>query len=155
MPPSTQAHDFEAYQELLRAQAASVGAAGGGEKYEQISKFLNGAWRLRLLCWCSRLPAEAAFAVLGLARQACPACQGRHPEHPSVFNVPPQTPLSPFQTADTEEYLHKLASKIASVKMTAEISKAAARAIEEARAKVRAALCDVLCTLRSCSAPPH
>jgi hypothetical protein len=38
--------------------------------------------------------------------------------------------------ADTEEYLHKLASKIANVKMSAEIDKAAARAKEEARAKV-------------------
>ena len=42
--------------------------------------------------------------------------------------------------ADTEEYLHKLASKIANVKMSAEIDKAAARAKEEARAKVGGAV---------------
>ncbi|KAI8106850.1 hypothetical protein M9434_001504 [Picochlorum sp. BPE23] len=35
--------------------------------------------------------------------------------------------------ADTEEYLHRLAGRIASVKITAEASKAATRAIEEAR----------------------
>ncbi len=40
-------------------------------------------------------------------------------------------------SADTEEYLHRLAGKIASVKMSAEASQAAARAITEARAKVR------------------
>jgi len=37
--------------------------------------------------------------------------------------------------ADTEAYLHKLAGKIASVKISAEASKAASRAIEEARSK--------------------
>lgn len=35
--------------------------------------------------------------------------------------------------ADTEEYMHKLAGRIASVKLTAEATKAAARAIEDAR----------------------
>lgn len=38
--------------------------------------------------------------------------------------------------ADTEEYLHKLAAKIASVKMAAEMDKAAKAAAEDARAKV-------------------
>ena len=37
--------------------------------------------------------------------------------------------------ADTEEYMHKLAGRIASVKITAEASKAATKAIEEARGK--------------------
>ena len=44
--------------------------------------------------------------------------------------------------ADTEEYLHRLAGKIASVKMSAEASKAAARAITEARAKVGGGDCE-------------
>ena len=35
-----QAHDFEAYQELLRQQTGVV--AGSGEKFEAISKFLHG-----------------------------------------------------------------------------------------------------------------
>ena len=35
--------------------------------------------------------------------------------------------------ADTEEYMHRLAGRIASVKLTAEVSKAAARAVEDAR----------------------
>ena len=69
------AHDFEAYQEMLKRQTGGIPAAG--EKYEAISKFL----------------------------------------------------------ADTEAYLHKLAGKIASVKISAEASKAATRAIEEARSK--------------------
>lgn len=39
------AHDFEAYQEMLRAQ--STGAASAGEKYVAISKFLKGeGWRV-------------------------------------------------------------------------------------------------------------
>ena len=37
--------------------------------------------------------------------------------------------------SDTEEYMHKLAGRIASVKVTAEASKAATKAIEEARGK--------------------
>lgn len=37
--------------------------------------------------------------------------------------------------ADTEEYMHKLAGRIASVKITAEASKAATKALEEARSK--------------------
>jgi SWI/SNF-related matrix-associated actin-dependent regulator of chromatin subfamily A member 2/4 len=37
--------------------------------------------------------------------------------------------------ADTEDYMHKLAGRIASVKITAEASKAATKAIEEARGK--------------------
>lgn len=69
------AHDFEAYQEMLRRQAGSTPAAD--ERYEAISKFL----------------------------------------------------------ADTEAYLNRLASKIASVKVTAEASSAAARAMAEARAR--------------------
>ena len=69
------AHDFEAYQEMLRKQAGSTPAAD--ERYAAISKFL----------------------------------------------------------ADTEAYLHRLASKIASVKISAEASSAAARAMAEARAR--------------------
>ncbi len=69
------AHDFEAYQEMLRRQAGNTPAAD--ERYEAISKFL----------------------------------------------------------ADTEAYLNRLASKIASVKVTAEASSAAARAMAEARAR--------------------
>ncbi|KFM28455.1 ATP-dependent helicase BRM [Auxenochlorella protothecoides] len=69
------AHDFEAYQEMLRAQ--STGAASAGEKYVAISKFLK----------------------------------------------------------DTEEYLIRLASKIAGVKLSAEVSKATADAIVKARAQ--------------------
>jgi hypothetical protein len=38
-----QAHDFEAYQEMLQAQAGASGAPAAGERYEQISKFLHGA----------------------------------------------------------------------------------------------------------------
>ncbi|KAK2080232.1 hypothetical protein QBZ16_000085 [Prototheca wickerhamii] len=67
------AHDFEAYQELLRAQA--VGAAD--QKYEAISRFLR----------------------------------------------------------ETEEYLLKLAGKIAGVKLSAEVSKATSEAIVAARGK--------------------
>jgi len=37
-----QAHDFEAYQEMLAAQAGLSGAPAAGERYEQISKFLAG-----------------------------------------------------------------------------------------------------------------
>jgi hypothetical protein len=40
--PREQAHDFEAYQEMLRAQAGASGAPAAGERYEQISKFLQG-----------------------------------------------------------------------------------------------------------------
>ena len=62
----------------------------------------------------------------------------------------------PHTFADTEEYLHRLASKIASVRMAAEASTAAQKAIEEARAKVRpagAARCT--CHLPPCTnAPP-
>lgn len=72
------AHDFEAYQEMLRRQAQAGGAgAAAGERFEAISKFL----------------------------------------------------------ADTEAYLHRLASKIASVKVSAEASNAAARAVADARAR--------------------
>ncbi len=47
-------------------------------------------------------------------------------------------PINAFSLlhADTEEYLHKLASKISSVKMAAEMDKAAKKAAEDARAKV-------------------
>lgn len=41
--PPPQAHDFEAYQDMLRTQAAAA-PAGAGERYEQISKFLAGGW---------------------------------------------------------------------------------------------------------------
>ena len=71
-----QAHDFEAYQELLRETA---GPGSAVERYEVISKFLS----------------------------------------------------------DTEDYLHKLAAKVASVKLSQEASEAAAAAIAEARAQVR------------------
>lgn len=40
-----QAHDFEAYQEMLAAKAGLSGAPAAGERYEQISKFLAGG------CW--------------------------------------------------------------------------------------------------------
>lgn len=40
-PPCLQAHDFEAYQELLRQQTGYAG--GSGEKFEAISRFLHGA----------------------------------------------------------------------------------------------------------------
>jgi hypothetical protein len=39
--------------------------------------------------------------------------------------------------ADTEEYLHRLASKISNVKRSAEASKARQRAADEARAQVK------------------
>ncbi|KAK9816457.1 hypothetical protein WJX72_000543 [[Myrmecia] bisecta] len=68
------AHDFEAYQELLREQS---GPETSVERYEVISRFLN----------------------------------------------------------DTEEYLHRLAGKVASVKLGQEASEAAAQAIAEARAQ--------------------
>lgn len=42
-PHPKQAHDFEAYQDMLRAQAGLSGAPAAGERYEQISKFLQGA----------------------------------------------------------------------------------------------------------------
>ena len=70
-----QAHDFEAYQELLREQG---GTDTSSERYEVISRFLN----------------------------------------------------------DTEEYLHRLAGKVASVKLAQEASEAAALAIAESRAQV-------------------
>ena len=44
-PAPLQAHDFEAYQELLRQQSGLVGA-GAGERFEAISKFLHGAEEL-------------------------------------------------------------------------------------------------------------
>lgn len=69
------AHDFEAYQEMLKRQTGSTPAAG--ERYEAISKFL----------------------------------------------------------ADTEAYLHRLATKIASVKISAEASSAVSRAVADARAR--------------------
>jgi flagellar biosynthesis chaperone FliJ len=70
-----QAHDFEAYQEMLRETA---GPGTAEERYQVISNFLK----------------------------------------------------------TTEEYLHKLASKVATVKLTQEASEAAARAISQARAQV-------------------
>jgi hypothetical protein len=75
-PGFEQAHDWEAYQELLREQ---MGPETTTERYEVISRFLN----------------------------------------------------------DTEEYLHKLASKVASVRLSQEASEAAAIAVAEARARVR------------------
>lgn len=70
-----QAHDFEAYQEMLR-ETAPPGSST--ERFEVISKFLT----------------------------------------------------------TTEEYLNKLSSKVASVKMTQEASEAAALAVSKARAQV-------------------
>ena len=71
-----QAHDFEAYQEMLR-ETAPQGTSS--ERFEVISKFLT----------------------------------------------------------TTEEYLNKLSSKVASVKMTQEASEAASLAVTQARAQVR------------------
>ncbi len=71
-----QAHDFEAYQEMLR-ETAPQGTSS--ERFEVISKFLT----------------------------------------------------------TTEEYLNKLSSKVASVKMTQEASEAAALAVTKGRAQVR------------------
>ena len=82
-PPARQAHDFEAYQELLREQS---GPETAGARYEVISRFLT----------------------------------------------------------ETEEYLHRLASKVASVKMSQEASEAAAAAIAEARSQVQAVPTQVL-----------
>ena len=70
-----QAHDWEAYQELLAKQK---GPEGASERYEVINRFLD----------------------------------------------------------DTEDYLHKLAGKVASVKLSQEASEAAAQAMAEARAQV-------------------
>ena len=70
-----QAHDWQAYQELLAKQKGTEGAS---EKYEVINRFLD----------------------------------------------------------DTEDYLHKLAGKVASVKLSQEASEAAAQAMAEARAQV-------------------
>ncbi len=70
-----QAHDWQAYQELLAKQK---GPEGASEKYEVINRFLD----------------------------------------------------------DTEDYLHKLAGKVASVKLSQEASEAAAQAMAEARAQV-------------------
>lgn len=70
-----QAHDFEAYQEMLRETAPPGSSA---ERFEVISKFLS----------------------------------------------------------TTEEYLNRLSSKVASVKMTQEASEAAALAVSKARAQV-------------------
>ena len=72
---SCQAHDWEAYQELLAKQK---GPEGASERYEVINRFLD----------------------------------------------------------DTEDYLHKLAGKVASVKLSQEASEAAAQAMAEARAQV-------------------
>lgn len=72
-----QAHDWQAYQELLAKQK---GPEGASERYEVINRFLD----------------------------------------------------------DTEDYLHKLAGKVASVKLTQEASEAAATAMAEARAQVHA-----------------
>lgn len=73
---AAQAHDFEAYQELLQ----EAGGAGGVEaRYHAISRFLS----------------------------------------------------------DTEDYLHRLAAKVASVKLSQEASEAAAAAVAEARAQAR------------------
>lgn len=70
-----QAHDFEAYQELLQRE---TGGTAPGERYEAISKFLS----------------------------------------------------------ETEEYLHKLTARVASVKLAQEASEAAAAAISAARLQV-------------------
>ena len=76
LPHATlQAHDWQAYQELLAKQK---GPEGASEKYEVINRFLD----------------------------------------------------------DTEDYLHKLAGKVASVKLSQESSEAAAQAMAEARAQV-------------------
>ena len=70
-----QAHDWQAYQELLAKQK---GPEGASERYEVINRFLD----------------------------------------------------------DTEDYLHKLAGKVANVKLSQEASEAAAQAMAEARAQV-------------------
>ena len=69
-----QAHDWQAYQELLAKQK---GPEGASERYEVINRFLD----------------------------------------------------------DTENYLHKLAGKVANVKLSQEASEAAAQAMAEARAQ--------------------
>ena len=76
-PCCWQAHDWQAYQELLAKQK---GPEGASERYEVINRFLD----------------------------------------------------------DTEDYLHKLAGKVASVKLSQETSEAAAQAMAEARAQVLA-----------------
>ena len=82
--PPLQAHDFEAYQEMLRKQAGISGAASGGERYEAISKFLQGGWvgvggraggRAGPLgaAWCSR----SVRCVLCCATRPSPvSCRG-------------------------------------------------------------------------------
>ncbi len=86
-----QAHDFEAYQEMLRETAPPGSSA---ERFEVISKFLS----------------------------------------------------------TTEEYLNRLSSKVASVKMTQEASEAAALAVSKARAQVSwASYCPVIAHLEMCN----
>lgn len=75
-----QAHDWQAYQELLAKQK---GPEGASERYEVINRFLD----------------------------------------------------------DTENYLHKLAGKVANVKLSQEASEAAAQAMAEARAQARLPIC--------------
>ena len=83
-----QAHDWQAYQELLAKQK---GPEGASERYEVINRFLD----------------------------------------------------------DTENYLHKLAGKVANVKLSQEASEAAAQAMAEARAQARLPLC--LLTTADCT----
>ena len=71
-----QAHDFEAYQEMLREQS---GPENAGERYNAISSFLSA----------------------------------------------------------TEDYLHRLAGKVASVRLAQEASEAAASAMSDARSQVQ------------------
>lgn len=75
-----QAHDWQAYQELLAKQK---GPEGASERYEVINRFLD----------------------------------------------------------DTENYLHKLAGKVANVKLSQEASEAAAQAMAEARAQACLPVC--------------
>lgn len=75
-----QAHDWQAYQELLAKQK---GPEGASERYEVINRFLD----------------------------------------------------------DTENYLHKLAGKVANVKLSQEASEAAAQAMAEARAQASLPVC--------------
>lgn len=153
-----QAHDFEAYQEMLAAQAVASSTPAMGERYEQISKFLQGESETGSRVLVARQSQGAAAAVDTTQRGCLPLSPPLYWPVPAVCCLPllshtlhtPCThfdpskssrrslllPPSPLFLADTEDYLHKLASKIASVKMSAEISKAMQRAQEEARAQV-------------------
>ena len=75
--PPFQAHDFEAYQEMLCAQAATRGESQSGERYEAINKFLQGAWRARcgpfvcMLWSLCMVPASFPTNLFRLAIQGC------------------------------------------------------------------------------------